>query len=492
MKNYQPSRPGSIGESTDSRSPTFQAKGRHEGTVHGGVPVMNSMLSRLGFSQAINGALSLFKVRRGYAESDHVLSIAFNPLCGGQTLDDIELRRRDPSYLKALGLRSVPDPTTAGDFCRRFNEADIFKLQDAANEIRAHVWRQQPSEFFDCARIDADGVFVPTGSECSEGVDWSGHKRAWGYHPLVVSLANTQEPLFIVNRTGARPSYEGAAEMFNRSITLCLGAGFRGALLRGDTDFSQTAYLDGWDNMKIVKFVFGYDASPNLVALASELADDQWNLLSRDTRTVDEDDQRAKPHRHKDDVVLEREFRNLELCCEHLAEFSYQPNACDRAYRLVVVRKTIFVTKGTETLFPETRYFFYISNLEGVSARDIVREANQRCNQENLNSHLKSGVHALRAPLKTLDSNWAFMVMTALAWSFKAWYAMLMPISVSKADSDHAVAKRLLTMEFRTFVNNLMTIPVLVIESGRRLLLRLLTESPWTPHLLRAAIEFRE
>ena len=492
MKNYQPTRPGSSSETTNSRSPIFQPKGRHEGIVHGGVPVMNSMLARLGFAQAINGALNLFKVRRGYAESDHVLSIAFNPLCGGQTLDDIELRRRDSSYLKALGLRAIPDPTTAGDFCRRFDEAAIYKLQDAANEIRAHVWKQQPSDFFDCARIDADGVFVPTGSECAEGVDWSGHKCDWGYHPLVVSLSKTQEPLFLVNRTGARPSHEGAAAVFNRSITLCIGAGFRSALLRGDTDFSQTAFLDAWDDMKIVKFVFGFDASPKLVAIAGDLGDDQWSLLSRDEHIVDEDDQRAKLHRHKDDIVIEREFRKLELGSEHLAEFSYQPGACDRAYRVVVVRKTILVTKGIESLFPETRYFFYISNLEGVSAREIVREANQRCNQENLNSHLKSGVHALRAPLKTLNSNWAFMVMTSLAWSFKAWYAMLMPIAAQTADSDRAVAKRLLTMEFRTFVNNLMAVPVLVIESGRRLLLRLLTESPWTPHILRAAVEFRE
>lgn len=493
MKYYQPTRPGSMSESsTSARAPILKPKGRHEGTVHGGVPVMQAMLRRLGFAQAINGALTLFKVRRGYAESDHVLSIALNPLCGGQTLDDIEQRRRDPSYLKSLGLRAIPDPTTAGDFCRRFDEKSIYNLQDAANEIRAHVWKQQPGDFFDCARIDADGVFVPTGSETAEGVDWSGHKREWGYHPLVVSLANTQEPLFIVNRTGARPSHEGAAEIFNRSITLCLGAGFRSALLRGDTDFSQTAFLDAWDDMKIVKFVFGYDASPKLVGLANELGEDQWELLSRDTRVVDEDDERAKPHKHKDDVIREREFRKLELGCEHLAEFFYQPEACDRAYRIVAVRKTILVTKGVETLFPETRYFFYISNLEGVSAREIVREANDRCNQENLNSHLKSGVHALRAPLKTLNSNWAFMVMSALAWSFKAWFAMLMPVKAANSDSDRAVAKRLLTMEFRTFINNLMTIPILVIESGRRLILRLLTASPWTPHLLRAAVEFRE
>jgi hypothetical protein len=132
VKSYHPTRPGSTSESsTSTRTPILQPKGRNEGTVHGGVPVMQAMLGRLGFAKAVNGAIMLFKVRRGYAESDHVLSIAFNPLCGGQTLDDIEQRRRDPSYLKSLGLRAIPDPTTAGDFCRRFDEESIFKLQDA-------------------------------------------------------------------------------------------------------------------------------------------------------------------------------------------------------------------------------------------------------------------------------------------------------------------------------------------------------------------------
>ena len=421
-----------------------------------------------------------------------MLHIAFNAPSDGRPLDDIGLRRKDDAFLKALGARALPDPTTAGDFCRRFDESTIDRLQDAVNGIRAHVWRQQAPEFFDVARIDADGVFVPTGSECAEGVDYSGHKRDWVYHPLVVSLASTQEPLYIVNRSGARPSYEGAATTLNRAITLCLGAGFKTVVLRGDTDFSQTTHLDGWDSMGVVKFVFGMDASPKLVGLADLIADDDWRLLARDSRFVDEDDEREKARRFKEEVIKERGFRHLELECEHYAEFPYRPVACDRDYRLVVVRKTILVSQGEATLFPETRYFFYISNHADVDAREIIREANQRCNQENLNAHLKSGVNALRAPLKCLMSNWAYMVMSSLAWTFKAWFAMMMPISEENRDSDTAVAKRVLTMEFRTFVNRLMRLPVIVIETGRRLVLRLLSETAWTPHLLRAAAHFRE
>ena len=143
-----------------------------------------------------------------YHESDHVLGIAYNVLCGGTCLQDIERRRQDEVYLDALGAQRIPDPTTAGDFCRRFDEAAIEALQTAINETRVRVWRAQPAAFFDEAVIDADGTLAETTGACKEGMDIS-YEGVWGYHPLVVSLANTQEPLYLINRSGNRPSFGG-------------------------------------------------------------------------------------------------------------------------------------------------------------------------------------------------------------------------------------------------------------------------------------------
>jgi hypothetical protein len=75
-------------------------------------------------------------------------------------LQDIELRRQDEVYLDALGAQRIPDPTTAGDFCRRFGAAEIEAPQAAINETRGRVWRAQPAQFFDEAVIDADGTLT--------------------------------------------------------------------------------------------------------------------------------------------------------------------------------------------------------------------------------------------------------------------------------------------------------------------------------------------
>jgi len=228
----------------------------------GGIGVMHQMVNSIGLRESIDDALSLFKYHRPYLESEHVLNITYNLLCGGKTLDDIELRRNDIAYLDALGARAIPDPTTAGDFCRRFDEDDIWKLMEAINKVRVKVWKQRGAPLTgETARIDADGSVVPTDAECKQGMDYNHYKKTWGYHPLLVSLANTNEALYLVNRSGNRPSHEGAPDVFDKAISLCREGGFKDILLRGDTDFSLTRNFDRWDDDG-VRFVFGYDASP--------------------------------------------------------------------------------------------------------------------------------------------------------------------------------------------------------------------------------------
>jgi hypothetical protein len=450
----------------------YEIADRTRGVNCGGIGAVQMLVQKLGLDKAIDSRLRIFKLHNPYFESDHVLNIAYNILCDGDCLEDIEKLRNDENYLDAVGAERIPDPTTAGDFCRRFSSEQVETLQDIINDVRLKVWAQQDPAFFKEAVIDADGTIAPTTGECKAGMDIS-YKGLWGYHPLVVSLSNTGEPLYLCNRSGNCISSKDAAGYLNRAAELCFQAGFQKIRFRGDTDFSQTAYLDGWDEQGIT-FVFGINAMPNLVRMAESLPETAYADLMRPARYTVKTGPRSKPANIKEQIVKERGYQNIRLCSEQTAEFEYRPVKCQTSYRIVVLRKNLTVEKGEQALFDDIRYFFYITNDRKSSRADIVRQANHRCNQENLIAQLKTGVNAMKLPVDNLVSNWAYMVMASLAWNLKAWYALLLPVSNRWKDKHEHQKQKILRMEFKTFRKYFVTLPCQIIKTGRRLVYRLL------------------
>ena len=473
---------------TASSRPAFTARNidydvsyRDHAIAHGGIGVMHLLAQKLGLPEAINERLHVLKIHMPYHESDHVLNIAYNALCNGTCLEDIELRRNDEAFLDALGAQRIPDPTTAGDFCRRFTASDIADLHAAFDDVRLKVWAQQPPPFRKRATIDMDGTLVATAGECKAGVDIA-YDGTWGYHPLVLTLAETGEVLRLVNRSGNRPSEEGAAEQVDQAIWLCTRAQFERLVLRGDTAFSQTRHLDRWDALGSVHFVFGYDATRKLKRKAGSLPESAWQPLRRPPQYEVKTKPRQRPDNVKDPIVRRRKFDVLRLQSEEIAEFEYRPTACSKPYRMVVIRKHISREKGENVLWPEIRYFFYITNNRAWTPAEVVFEANDRCNQENLLAQLHDGVRALQAPVNTLESNWAWMVMTALAWTLKAWWALMLPEGPGRHQTPHQEEKRrVLRMEFKTFVNAFVLIPCQIIRKAGKFVYRLLN---WNPNLM--------
>jgi len=452
---------------------------RQHAVTCGGIAAIMQLVKTTGLRTSLNDAAKVFKLHLPYDEADHILNIALNLLAGGTCLDHIEHRRNDEAFLDAVGAQRIPDPTTAGDFCRRFSQLKLLRLMQGINKTRQLVWKQQEDRFFDQATIEADGTMVETWGEKKEGIDIN-HKGQWGYHPLVITLAETQEPLYLINRSGNRPSHDGSAFYFDLAIDQCKKAGFRKIVLRGDTDFSSTEHLDRWDRDG-VKFILGFDANKTLTAIADSQPKSAWKPLRRVSGATPPEKQRARRENVKEQVVVARGFENQRLRAESYAEFDYRPAACGRPYRMVVVRKEIDVTSGQHLLFDKERYFFYITNerADGVSSREVITGANRRCNQENTISQLKA-CGALSAPLDTLESNAAYMLFASLAWTLKLWSGMMIRVTGNETQKRvrRETRNRIIKMEYWTYLNSLMLLPAQVIRGARQRVFRLLTYRP--------------
>jgi hypothetical protein len=449
----------------------------------GGLGMILELIKQTGLRNQINRAVSVLKQHAPYDEADHVLNIALNLLTGGTCLEHLELRRTDEAYLDALGAPRIPDPTTAGDFCRRFDPVTTLFLQTAINRARQVVWRRQAPEFFAQATIEADGTMVETTGEKKAGIGLN-YQGQWGYHPLVVTLAETKEVLYLANRSGNRPSHERAAFYFDLALDQCRQAGFRKLTLRGDTDFALTTNFDRWTDAG-VEFVFGFDARDNLIQRADALETGAWTALRRGKRPTGEP--RARRPEYKEQFVVEHNYKNLRLQGESYAEFDYQPTACDRSYRVIVLRKELEEWQGQQLLFPKQRDFFFITNAKRseLSARQVIAAAHQRCDQENTLSQLKA-CHALAAPLDSLESNEAYMVIASLAWTLKVWsgLAVLPAGRKERREEEQAVRQRVLRIEFATYLNSVLLIPAQVIRTARQTIYRLLTYRPSVDLLL--------
>jgi hypothetical protein len=453
---------------------TFDVSGRVSAIHCGGIGLVHELANAVRLPERINDRLKLLKRHKPYFESDHVMNMAYNIICGGENLEDIELLRNNEPYLDALGAKRIPDPTTAGDFLRRFEEADVRELMDVINETTVSVWKKTlKKKSRRCAILDVDGKIQETSGECKEGMDIS-YNGVWGFSTLALTEATTGTHLYVANRPGNALSQEGAAEWMDKGIDVAKKV-FNQVYLRGDSAFSLTKKFDEWDN-RDVGFIFGYDAIQNLVKIADSIGKNGWERIER-SLPARKGKERKKKARVKKAAVVRREYRTLTQKGEYCAEFLYRPVKCKKEYRIIALKKILAVTEGQQRLFDDYRYFFYITNINHMPVVEVLKLIRGRCNHENKIEQLDNGVHALKMPAAEFMANWAYMAICTLAWNLKSWLGLMI--------KDDEKRTMLISCEFKRFQNVLINIPCQILVTGRKLVYRFLNYNSWVKIIFR-------
>jgi hypothetical protein len=444
-------------------------------TADGGLALAHQLAMRLGLDRAINRHLHLLRLHLPYFESDHVLAHVYNLFIGGRDIEDIQNLQHSPAVKNLLGACRIPDPTTAGDFLRRFHQDSLAALQVALDEVRPKVWRKLPRPMRRSVTLDMDSTFRKVYGVCKQGADFS-YKKEWSYHPLLFTLAELGEPLRLVNRPGNRPSAEGAAELLGPCLEL-LTSHFDRVTLRGDSKFSQRDILrtaiDHGAYFAIVQEMKG-----GLWSTAFHLPESQWKeFRAQAGRTSPAPSgRRAKRRRWRRQNVRRRGYRTLSTVREWVAEVPYTPNGFDRPLRLVFKRQLV---REDQQLSFQTHYEYraVVSNIskKEMSPSALVHFAYGRCDQENAIEQAKNGLGAMRMPTGELLANGAFLLAAEIAWSLRAWLSLL------------ALPRETLRWEWGWFRRAFVHVPAEIIRQARSAVVRFHTSHRFTPHVFRAS-----
>lgn len=440
---------------------------RSESSPYGGLSLISGLIRKLKLPQRLNGSLNLLKKRRAYGESEHVLTHVCNLYLGGSCIEDISLLQSDEAVRRMLGAKQIPDPTTAGDFLRRFDKENLDALNRVIDDTHETVWRKRYGKKKRAeAFVDLDSHIHPIYGNQKEAADFN-YKGNYGYHPLVISLAGTGEVLRILNRPGNVVSADGAGALLDEVFPL-LKRNFKHVIIRGDSAFARQELYDLCDEHE-QSFAFVSASHPNLVKIAETVPQNRWKEFSQSTRCGKAKRQRDKNIRRK--RVRTRQMRNLALKKQWVTEIPYTPEQSQEEYRLVIRRQKIEESKQGE-LFTFYRYRFAITNLpQSYSAHRVLNIVYQRCDQENVIEQLKNGVSAMKMPAASFAANSAYLTCARMAHNFKAWLAML------------ALPEEVMRWEWKRFRFTFIYLSVQVIRKARQTIVRLAGSHRFAQHI---------
>ena len=406
-------------------------------TPYGGLALATALLKRFRVAQEIDERVHVLKIHLPFHESDHVLAQALSLYVGGECLEDQAALQHDEGALRMLGACRIPDPTTAGDFLRRFEEhrnpAALSGLRAANDAVQDAVWGRlagKRKRKRDWAMVDLDGHTKALYGVQKEGADFD-HRGRWSYNVLLASLAGTGECLAVRLRPGNVRSSEGAAPLLEETLPRVKGR-FAQVLVRADSDFDRRDVREACE-AEGAWFAFVAREASNRLAWAEAIPESKWKPFRtrahRDRQArrarLDFEPRRKKRNRRRR-RARQRGYTDLQLARQWVAEIPWTPLGSQKTYRMIVRRQLIEHSEGQEHLFDFYRYRYVVTNLPASwSAEEVIDATYQRCDQENVIEQMGSGVALWRMPVAEFEGNSAWLEIGRLAWNLGKWIAQL-------------------------------------------------------------------
>lgn len=461
---------------------------RGQTTPYGGLALAHDLAMRLQLDREINRTLCLLKLKLPYFESDHFLTHVYNQYVGGACIEDISNLQHSEAIKALLGACRIPDPSTAGDFLRRFRPAHLRAVQRVIDQAREKVWSQLPRARRRVATIDLDSTIKVVYGECKQGADFS-YNGQWSYHPLLITLMETNELLRTINRSGNAASADGAAEALLEILPM-VRRHFDTIYVRGDSKFYQKAILAACARYD-AHFALCMEGYAVLQEKAFSLPLSEWKPFTahraeKVARAAAERKRRRRRRRYRPLRARQRNYQTLATVHQWVTEFDYTiprgragpgSEVVGHTYRVAVRQQEVETHQGQNYLFSEFRHRFVITDIPAteMDAAEVLCFAYGRCDQENIIEQVKNGIAAMRMPTGELLANSAFLLAGQLAWCLRAWLSLL------------ALPKESTRWEWKWFRQAFVYVAARVTRGARQVRVFLADSHRFVEHLLTAA-----
>jgi hypothetical protein len=354
-------------------------------TVHTGLSLFYAMAEALEIPRTLDERVKVKKRESGYPESEHILALAANAFVGGDYLEDLEALREDVAIQRVIGRKDLPDPTTAGDFCRRFTLGHLLQLNRAFAEIEQRVYEHRP----EVTRwtIDVDAKVHEVYGERKQGAAKS-YNGVYSLQPLYGFVHETDEMIHCELRSGnTHPGAGGAG--FLRRLKRKIPEGVKEIHLRSDSALYAQKVVEfceeeGWT------FTITADQTGPLMKQIEALPESAWKTDSEEASLS-------------------------------YGETWYQPVKWAHPYRYLIRREKKGEKSGQSALFEVMSYSYYVVVTNREDGVKEVLELHDKRGMSERRIAQFTNEFLFHLPMEGFMSNWVYLLCAQLAYNLSLW-----------------------------------------------------------------------